>query len=284
MRYLLRYGEVGLKSPAVQRQMKRGLRRHIQTLLRREGAEGLLIEEEGRLFLDTAFEGVESLLPRVFGLVSSRPVEVTAASLPALTAVAVAVAREAAPGQRTFAVRVRRVGDHPFTSMDLARHVGREVLAALPDLQVDLTTPDWELFLEVRGEKAYVGARTIPGPGGLPLDTQGTVVAHVEGAEGLMAAWLMMKRGCRVLPVFLREDRWAYALAYWDPRSTAHRVEDLREMERIAAEGDAGGYVYPQAVPRGEETLRPAFFPLLGLPGKTRAALRERVLAPVGLA
>ena len=103
------------------------------------------------------------------------------------------------PGVR-FAVRARRTGQHPFTSQELARDLGSDVLERFADrsLSVDLDHPEVELFVEVRGPTTYLSFDRSDGPGGLPLGVAGRLVAYVEGTRGALGAFLMMKRGCRV--------------------------------------------------------------------------------------
>jgi thiamine biosynthesis protein ThiI len=279
VKFLLRYGEIGLKGRHVRSQMLRRLRNHIGQLLAEEGAEATVFEEEGRLFLESDHPHVEEPLGRVFGLVSFSPIRKSRAEPKHVAALAVQLAREAQTRGTAFAVRARRVGEHPFTSMDVAREVGAAILAQVPGLEVDLTAPDWEVHVEIRGEKAYLTTDILPGVGGLPLGTQGKVVALVETPEGAMASWLMMKRGCYVLPVFRGEDSWAPSLGMWDPNIRSRPIESLEEMRDVAEDVGALGFVYPwTATKTPEEDLRPAFYPLMGFDPERLASLRATVL------
>jgi thiamine biosynthesis protein ThiI len=59
-----------------------------------------------------------------------------------------------------------------------------------------------EVGIEVRPERVLVFGEILPGPGGLPLGSQGRVVALLSsGIDSPVAAWLMMKRGCGIIPV-----------------------------------------------------------------------------------
>ena len=56
--------------------------------------------------------------------------------------------------------------------------------------------------IEIRPGQAMVFGERIPGPGGLPLGSQGRVVSLISsGIDSPVATWLMMKRGCGVVPV-----------------------------------------------------------------------------------
>ncbi|MFQ5837968.1 MAG: THUMP domain-containing protein [Thermoplasmata archaeon] len=285
MKYLLRYGEIGLKSSRVRRAMKERLMTNIARLFRHEGGRCSFREEEGRLFLESEFRGADEILARAFGLVSYSPVVETSSSLQDMMGVCVDAAGRHLPKGPSFAVRVRRVGSHTYTSMDIAREIGSAILSAFPELRVNLGNPDWEVFLEIREGRAYLYSEVLRGPGGLPLGTQGRVVAYVEEPEGVLAAWLMMKRGCSVTPVFQKEEKWSRALTYWDPELAGRKVDTLREMERVAESEGALGYVYPWDVDGvGKDDLRPAFYPLLGLSQDGLEKLRQEVLGPLGMA
>jgi thiamine biosynthesis protein ThiI len=101
-------------------------------------------------------------------------------------------------GNDSFAIKCRRVGKHDFSSQEMAAFCG-SVVFELTELKVDLTHPDFELFVEVRGDKTYIFHQKMPGLGGLPLGTQGKVIALVSGGiDSPVATFLMMKRGCSV--------------------------------------------------------------------------------------
>lgn len=283
VKILLRYGELGLKGRHVRGQMVRRLRASISRLFRDEGADAEVMEEEGRLFVLTDHPAAEELLGRVFGLVSFSPVEEAPSRMPEIVAKALELAERQQRPNSTFAVRTRRVGGHPYNSMDVAREVGAAVLSSFPALTVSLATPDWEILVEIRQEKAYLYTEVLPGVGGMPLGTQGKVVALVESAEGALASWLMMKRGCYVLPVFRRGDRWAQALRSWDPGLRWRRIASLAAMQDVAKTEGALGFVYPWGTGDvSEEDLRPAFYPLIGLDASQADGLRERVLGSLG--
>ena len=58
--------------------------------------------------------------------------------------------------QSTFAVRARREGEHAYSSMEIAAKLGSNILDSdIPGLRVDLTNPDSEIFLDIRGNLAH---------------------------------------------------------------------------------------------------------------------------------
>lgn len=281
MKFLLRYGEIGLKGRHVRGQMKKRLRENILRPLGDEDTGVKVSEEEGRLFVATDHPEGAGLLGRVFGLVSFSPVWETAADMEGISARAVRLAKTVRTRGPSFAVRARRVGSHPFTSADVGREVGSAILSSHPGLRVNLSAPDWEIHVEVRGPIAFLFTEILPGVGGLPLGTQGKVVSLVETPEGAMASWLMMKRGCYVLPVFRTEEQWAAGLRAWDSGLRWRSIDSLEEMHEVGDEVGAVGFVYPWSTPQKPKgDLRPAFYPLMGLDSGRLENLRLTVLGP----
>lgn len=109
---------------------------------------------------------------------------------------------EAGQGAETFAVDARRSStDWPISSMEMNKRVGA-FLRERTGLAVDLGAPDVTCWIEVVQGDAYVYARRVEGPGGLPVGTSGKVVALLSaGIDSPIAAWRMMKRGTVVVAV-----------------------------------------------------------------------------------
>jgi len=215
--WLVRYGEIFLKSDYVRRRWEQVLARNI-----REQLPGCRVRSErGRIWMTGPVD--PERLRRVFGIVSFSPV--TRCDLGDLDRALLALARErSASGRHTFAVRMRRVGTHPFTSQEKAAGLGALVRAEFPNLAVDLDHPDLELHVEIRGETCYLFTEVIPGAGGIPLGVEGSLVALVSGGiDSPVAAWMMMKRGCRILPVFVALE----GILGEDARARAGRVVEV---------------------------------------------------------
>ncbi|MDI3484778.1 MAG: tRNA uracil 4-sulfurtransferase [Methanobacteriaceae archaeon] len=86
---------------------------------------------------------------------------------------------------------------------------------------VNLTKPDIEIFLEVRGGETYIFHEMLSGPGGLPIGTSGKVVSLFSGGiDSAVATYLMMKRGCKI--VALHFDTYPYT-----SRKTKKKVRKL---------------------------------------------------------
>jgi thiamine biosynthesis protein ThiI len=98
---------------------------------------------------------------------------------------------------RTFAARVKRRGTHDWNSMDLAQRIGSELHSA--SAGVDLSNPDVEVSVAVLDREAYLVVDHQRAAGGLPLGTQDRVLCLVSGGfDSVVAAWMLMSRGCPV--------------------------------------------------------------------------------------
>jgi len=253
---LVRHGEVGVKSGKVQRAMERKLRKNLAAMLDDRGvAYGSVERQWSRLLVHTTEDAVEAATDAAadaFGVVSASPAVAVEPTQDAIEA-ALVVASEAHYDDGTFAVDARRAGPaeaHPFSSHDLQRDGGQAVWDAVADRfepAVDLDDPDVTFFVECRPETAYVFMEHRPGPGGLPLGTQGRLVALVSGGiDSPVAAWEAMKRGAELVPVYLDLGE------YGGPDHEARAVETVRTLARYAPTAD----MTVRKVPAGEAVAR----------------------------
>jgi thiamine biosynthesis protein ThiI len=98
---------------------------------------------------------------------------------------------------RTFAARVKRRGVHEWNSMDLARLIGSELYPE--SAGVDLSHPEEEVHVTVLDQRAFLVIDHAKAAGGLPIGTQDRVLCLVSGGfDSVVAAWMLMSRGCPV--------------------------------------------------------------------------------------
>ncbi len=269
MLYLVRYGEIGLKSPQVRRRFRDRLMTNIQDSFVIEGVECLTTAEEGRVYVRSENQVVASrILSRTFGVVSFSPVLETSSSMDEIIENALVYFEDDLTDGTSFAVRARRYGTHPYTSQDLASEIGSAVLAKHPRTKVNLKEPDLKIFVEVRENIGYLYKEVIPGPGGMPLGSQGKVVGIVENARDAVSSWLMMKRGCKVHFAFKKSSELVKVLENWDPRPRSHEVKDRDELEELARKLRAEGLVFGSSMDdlrfKKNEHLA-MFYPVIGL-------------------
>jgi len=204
---IVRFGcEVGVKSSRTRIRYEKEVCRQIKRLLEAEGVDYKMEYVFGRVYVSSCDAvKVAKLATRVFGVSSSSPALKTSSEMNDIVQAALKVAEKTLKGKRTFAVRCKRTGRHPYTSMDVCRKVGGEILQFFNEdkLKVDLKNPEVTIKIEVRDDKAYVYIEEYNGPGGFPLGVQGKVVCLLSGGiDSPVACWLMMKRGAFITPVY----------------------------------------------------------------------------------
>jgi tRNA uracil 4-sulfurtransferase len=193
---LLKFGELALKGrnrPLFVEALERNLRRAA------EGLGPLEVRHRGGVFVVTGGEPQDELVRRCLALPGVSVVQPGLRCERDPTAAvdaAVELLRDR-PG-RTFAVRARR-RDKRFAlrSIELARLIGDAVRVRL-GLEVDLSNPDLELFVEVDHRELLVSAERLRGAGGLPVGSSGKALVLLSGGlDSPVAAYRAMKRGLR---------------------------------------------------------------------------------------
>jgi thiamine biosynthesis protein ThiI len=203
--------ELTTKARGTRRRFTRALVENLRDALRSTGHHATAESHWTRIFVRSADPGVVDVLTRVPGLSSISVVEGTCpAELEEIVATGARLFAERVRG-RTYAVRAKRVGSHPFSSFDVQRTLG----AALnPGATVDLDDPEVEVEVEIRDQTAYFFAGRTPGLGGLPLGVEGRAACLVSGGfDSAVAAWLMLRRGVELDYVFCNLAGDAYERA-----------------------------------------------------------------------
>ena len=198
---IVHYHEISLKRgnrPLVLRHLQQNIRRAVSDL-----GPARLVQLPGRIMLDLTGHAdpaaVVERLARVAGIANIALAERTGSQLDALKD-----AVERVVAGRSFArfrITARRAfKTFPLTSIELNRALGAHVLALRPDVRVDLLHAELDIHVEVLPGEAFVYAGRRAGPGGLPVGSAGTVAALLSGGiDSPVAAWRLMKRGCRVV-------------------------------------------------------------------------------------
>jgi thiamine biosynthesis protein ThiI len=212
---IVRYGELALKSPGVRNWYEKILMKNIAAMLDSRGVPYSLMRREwGRIFIETTDPRAAGAAADVFGVVSTSSALITEPDLKSAAGTCALIGTDLIREGESFAIRARRSGNHPFSSADVGRNCGDAVWNALEKAgkhpRVDLSSPDKEIFVEMRQNLAYVYLETVKGVGGLPLGTQGNMVVLMSGGlDSPVAAWLMMKRGVMITPIYCNNSPYS---------------------------------------------------------------------------
>jgi thiamine biosynthesis protein ThiI len=194
-------GEIGVKADWTRKLYERWLVRNIKAVLKHYGIlYGSLNRTFGRLYLKTSEALIASQkLAKVFGASSFSPALETTSKLDSIIDAGVHVASFVLEKEVSFAVRCRRVGKHGYTSQEVCRQMGRQILDTYSQLgvQVNLEHPDLTFGVEVKDKRAFIFIGAVEGVGGLPLGTQSKLVCLLtDDLNSAVACWLTMRRGC----------------------------------------------------------------------------------------
>jgi thiamine biosynthesis protein ThiI len=113
----------------------------------------------------------------------------------------------ATPAGTSFKIESRR-RDKSFSprSDELSREIGAR-LVARTQRPVDVHRPALTIHVEIgrrdQGEPSFVFGQMVPGPGGLPIGTAGSVGLLLSGGiDSPVAGWAAMRRGCRIVAIY----------------------------------------------------------------------------------
>jgi tRNA uracil 4-sulfurtransferase len=193
---LLKFGELALKGrnrPRFVKALERNLRRLTADL------GPIEVRHRGGVFIASGDVPQDELVERCLRLPGVSVVQPALRCERDATAAAdAAVELLGERSGRTFAVRAtRRDKNFPLRSIELARLLGDAVRVRL-GLEVDLSHPDLELFVEVDHKELLVSVDRLRGAGGLPVGTSGRALVLLSGGlDSPVAAYRMMKRGLR---------------------------------------------------------------------------------------
>ena len=129
----------------------------------------------------------------------------------------------------TFKVMARRARkDYPLNSMEIDMEVGGVLLDEFSQLKVDVHKPDIYLNIEIR-ERIYIYSETIPGPGGMPVGTNGKAMLLLSGGiDSPVAGYMISKRGVKIDAVYF------HAPPYTSERAKQKVVDLARKVSRYS--------------------------------------------------
>lgn len=216
---LIRYGELHLKGknrPYFERLLIHAIRQALS------GLNATLERGQGRYFVKDYDPSVEATaverLRRVFGIYSISVARECEKDWPTICDVATQLMQTevAQRGACSFKVVARRSDKHfHLNSMQMAPELGGVLLERIPELRVDVHTPDIPLGLEIR-ESAYLYAGEVLGQGGMPAGSNGRAALLLSGGiDSPVAGHMMMKRGLAIDCVY-----------FHSPPYTSERAKD----------------------------------------------------------
>lgn len=206
--FLIKYAEIATKGKN-RYVFEDALMHRMKLVLKRVDGDFAVSKTQGRMFVDCNseydFDEVIAALSTVFGINAICPVVKTENEgfEKLKEAVIKYVGDEYPGGDHTFKVFARRADkSFPVHSTEMNCELGATILDAYPNMKVDVHKPEIELCVEVR-ESIYIYSKQIPGPGGMPIGTNGKAMLLLSGGiDSPVAGYMVAKRGVKIDAVY----------------------------------------------------------------------------------
>lgn len=232
--FLIKYGEIGVKGKN-RYLFEDALVNQIRFSLKNVEGEFSVKKVDGRIYVqaESEYDYDETIdaLKRVFGIIGICPmVQVEDEGYEKLAEVVIKYFDEIYEDKNiTFKVNSRRTRkNYPFDSMQLSAELGHSLLEAFPELKVDVHNPQVLLSVEIR-EQINIYSMEIPGPGGMPIGTNGKAMLLLSGGiDSPVAGYMIAKRGVKI------DATYFHAPPYTSERAKQKVVDLAKLVSRYA--------------------------------------------------
>lgn len=227
--FLIKYGEIGVKGKN-RYLFEDALVNQIKFALKEVEGEFAVTKVDGRIYVQAKsefdYDETVDALKRVFGIIGICPmVQIEDNGFDDLAATVVEYFKQTYKNMNfTFKVNARRARkNYPLDSMQLNAELGHVLLEAFPELKVDVHKPDVLLQVEIR-QQINIYSIEIPGPGGMPVGTNGKAMLLLSGGiDSPVAGYMIAKRGVKI------DATYFHAPPYTSERAK-QKVVDLAKL------------------------------------------------------
>ena len=230
--FLIKYGEIGTKGK--NRYIFEDMLVHqIRHALKKVEGTFDVTKENGRIYVEgtSEFDDEDAInaLRKVFGILWICPMlQVKDEGFDKLAEDVIDYLRTMYRGKKmTFKVNARRARkNYPLDSMGINMAMGEKILEAIPEMTVDVHNPDIYVNIEIRS-RINIYTELIPGPGGMPVGTNGKAMLLLSGGiDSPVAGYMVAKRGVKIDAVYFHA-----------PPYTSDRAKQT--LEEVAEKFDA---------------------------------------------
>ncbi len=234
--FLIKYGEIALKGKN-RHIFEETLVKQIKKALSEIDANFEVTRPQGRIFAvpdrDVDETEVCEALQRVFGIVYICPAILTEdTGFDDLAAQVIDyIEKEYDQKNFTFKVNARRARkNYPMDSQEINAALGEKILDAFPDVSVDVHNPQVMVYVEIREEINFY-MKQIPGPGGMPVGTNGSAMLLLSGGiDSPVAGYTIAKRGVTIDAVYF------HAPPYTSERAKQKVIDLAKQVAKYAGE------------------------------------------------
>lgn len=206
--FLIKYAEIGVKGKN-RFLFEDALVAQIRHALKKVEGEFMVSKESGRIYVTAEsfydYDEAVHALQCIFGIASICPmVQVEDKGYEELKEQVASYVEKAYEDKNfTFKVHTRRGNKrYPVNSDTINRDLGELILDRFPETRVDVHKPQVMLHVEVRNQ-INIYSHTIPGPGGMPVGTNGKAMLLLSGGiDSPVAGYMIAKRGVKIDAVY----------------------------------------------------------------------------------
>ena len=146
---------------------------------------------------------------------------------------------------KSFCVRVKRIGDHAFSSTKVEHFVGGGLNQHVDSAKVKLRQPDVTIRLEIKNDLLSIITDRHEGLGGFPIATQEDVLSLMSGGfDSSVASYQMIRKGSRTHFCFFNLGGTAHEVGVkqvshylWSKFGSSHKVKFFAvDFEPVVAE------------------------------------------------
>ena len=227
--FLIKYAEIGTKGKN-RFLFEDALIKQIKHALRPVEGKFIISKESGRIYMDAQgeydYDEVIAALKRVFGIAWICPMfQIEKTDFEEIKKEVTSYVDQVYEDKNfTFKVDAKRVDKkYPVSSEQMNRDLGEVILDTFPETKVDVHHPDVLLKVEVR-KLVNIYSVMIPGPGGMPVGTNGKAMLLLSGGiDSPVAGYMIAKRGVMIDAVYF------HAPPYTSERAK-QKVVDLAKL------------------------------------------------------
>ncbi|MDO4938347.1 MAG: tRNA uracil 4-sulfurtransferase ThiI [Lachnospiraceae bacterium] len=206
--FLIKYGEIGCKGKN-RFMFEDALIKQLRLAMETVEGQFRVSKERGRIYVDAEsdydYDDAVAAIKTVFGVHSFSPmVRVEEKSMDAINKAVVEYIDTVYEDKNfSFKVDTRRADkDFPGTSETINCDLGGLILDTFPETHVDVHKPEVMLKVEIRNN-INIYSIEIPGPGGMPVGTNGKAMLLLSGGiDSPVAGYMIAKRGVKIEAVY----------------------------------------------------------------------------------
>ncbi len=218
---LIAFGELFLKSPNVQKILKRKLISNLSSYFKRKKLDFKIYLQRERIFVETSkIKKALKIVKNIFGIsFFAESLFFEKLSLKEISDFVAKNYKNWIKENETFAIRLKKGGGIKESSQEIIEEIARGIKR-----KVDLKRPKRKIFIEARKEGWFLYFKKKKALGGLPISSSGKVLTLISGGiDSPVASFLMAKRGS--------ENVWLHFHSF--PLVSNKSIEKIKELAKI---------------------------------------------------